>query len=339
MNQFLIASTIEELHVEITTQCNAACPMCARNNHGFGLADKLQLNSWKLGDELKVFSTDLPNLKRAFFCGTHGDPVAAPYLFEAVQACKNLGVIVEIFTNGSLRSGNWWTKITNILTKDDKIIFGIDGIDTNHLYRQNTNIDTILRNLKICCNSNVTTQWDFLVFAHNEHELENCKSIAKELGVNKFRIRKTPRFSSNKHDVRNNINEITHYISPPTNPEFLHPDFKIIQHIANHRPDKYNVQCIYKSAKKIYVNSKLEVLPCCYISDDNEKGRINDSTQLHLPQILPSLRSSSWADILNTPFYNHKLVQSFTGTNTITRCISTCGVIQREHNQNQIVKL
>lgn len=333
-NNYLTPETIEELHVEITTLCNASCPMCARNVNGGKLSESLKINSWQLGDELKVFTKDLPNLKRVFFCGTHGDPIAAPYLFEAVKAAKDIGISIEIFTNGSLKTISWWEKFTRILTENDKIIFGIDGIKTNHLYRQNTNIEKILENLKICIKGKVKTQWDFLVFEHNEDELDECKTFAKDIGVDFFRIRKTARFRNDKFPVLNSAGDITHYLKPPKNLELRHPNYHTLIELTRSLPKDYNIDCLYKKQKKIYVNSNLEVFPCCYISDNKENGTINvDKLTIQVPYSEMSLREKSWSDILQTQFYDNDLVTSFSQTNALSRCITTCGVVRREENQ------
>lgn len=337
--KFLTVDSIEEIHVEVTNLCNAACPMCARNNNGYGLTDNPGWGHWVEGDELIVFSKDLINLKKVYFCGTHGDPIAYPFLLAAVKYCKERNLQVEIFTNGSLRSGSWWNKLLAYLDKDDKIVFGIDGIETNHLYRQNTDIEKILNNVKLAVNSGIIVQWDFLAFKHNEHELEKCKDIAKELGVKQFRIRKTARFSDNKFEVKNSNNEIAYYLEPPTDTSLRHPDFEKIKELYSSVPKEYNITCLYKEAKKIYINSRLEVFPCCYISDVNERMQLNiDKEVLQVPLAEMSLRNKSWKEILNIPFYKEELINSFKSNNTIQRCIFTCGVVDRETNQNMIVK-
>lgn len=317
--------------------------MCARNDHGSGVSPNPGLGSWLDSDVKLAFSTDLPNLNKVYFCGTHGDPLASDCLFECIRYCKSRNVDIEIFTNGSLRSAKWWNDLVSMLTPNDKIVFGVDGIKTNHLYRQNTNIDKILSNMEICCNSPVTVQWDFLAFRHNEHELDECRDVAKRLGVDRFRIRKTARWNmsqGNRYPVKNANGDITHYLEPPINPDLVHPDIDKITDMAHKPLDGYKIECIYREARKMYINSRMEVFPCCYISSDNEELRINrKSDSLHVPFNEFNLREKTWREIFDHRFYKDDLVNSFTGTNTITRCIKTCGLIKRESNQNEMKQI
>lgn len=372
---YLKLENIRELHVEITNNCNAACPMCARNIFGQGIRPGRGPGDWSIEEIHKVFDKNaLPNLKFVYFCGTHGDPLAARNVFEAIKAAKDLGAGIEMFTNGSLKTESWWKKLVDILDERDRITFGVDGIETNHLYRQKTNIDKIMKHMKICCDSRVKVRWDFLAFKHNEHEYEKCQKLAKDIGVTDFRLRRTARFDvfKIKFPVLNDNQEITHFLEPPDREELRHPSLKEMGQMANKLyniddkeeitndsikkyfpPDRtdykyvdkpllatdYQINCIYQEAKKIYVNSRMEVYPCCYISDEYENWKTLANGQLPYPIGELSLRDKTWHEILDHKFFKEDLVKSWTNDNVIPRCIRTCGLVKREAEQNVKVKL
>jgi len=362
----LTLDEITSLHVEITNKCNAACPMCGRNIFGGKTRNLRGLSEWSLADISHVITPNLTSLEEIEFCGTHGDPIVAKNLIEAVKLAKSRDVRVRIITNGSYNDTKWWTELLSYLGKNDTVVFGIDGIETNHLYRIHTNIELVMANLKLCCASPIRVDWDFLVFKHNEHELEKCKNLAHELGIRRFRIRRTPRFSDiYPYPAVNNKNQITHYLELPENPELRHPDIDgLSQMVGQHDGlDENKVQtmiaaiesrttpivteeqpyfswkpetitCLYRKEKKIYVNSRLEVFPCCYISDEYETVKNKYVHQLQYPIGELSLRHNTWEEILNHPFYAHELGASLSQNNTISRCIKSCGVFDREKNQN-----
>lgn len=351
---YIRPETIEELHIEITNLCNASCPMCDRNIHGGVNRPGRGLSEWSLDDIKKVFK-DLSNLKLVDFCGTHGDPLAAKHFFEAVKEAKSTGAVVQIFTNGSLRTENWWKKLIKILGPKDRITFGVDGVETNHLYRQNTNIDKILKNMQLCCDADIEVRWDFLVFKHNEHEMENCKKIAKEMGVKYFRFRRTARFDRHvKFPVFDKNFNVTHYLEPPVQEEWRHPGTKEmgmilsdLQMIGKRRadmtdfdyaekalPESWKINCIYQEAKKIYVNSRTEVFPCCYISDEYETYKTLASGQLSYPMGELTLREKTWNQILSHKYFAEDLVKSWQQKNVHPRCIRTCSKVKREAQQN-----
>jgi len=372
---YLELNEIQELHVEITNNCNAACPMCARNIFGQGNRPGRGISDWTIEEIHKVFDKKvLPNLKYVYFCGTHGDPLAARNVFEAIKAAKDLGAGMEMFTNGSLKTESWWKELCSILDERDRITFSVDGIETNHLYRQKTNIDKIMRHMKICCESKVKVRWDFLAFKHNEHEYEPCQKLAKIMGVDHFRLRRTARFDifKTKFPVLNDNKEITHFLEPPEREDLKHPSLKEMGKIAskiygdefnidlnndniqdffppqrnNYKyvdkelpADDYCISCIYQEAKKMYVNSRLEVHPCCYISDEYENYKTLANGQLPYPIGELSLKDKTWEEILTHDFFKKDLVNSWTGENVIPRCIRTCGVVKREAEQNVKVEL
>jgi MoaA/NifB/PqqE/SkfB family radical SAM enzyme len=344
--KYLSPEQVEQIHLEISTLCNAACPMCARNSHGGGVLSTVRLNQWDLNDIRRVFTDELTGLKLVQFCGTHGDPITASYLIETVRYIKNKNIRIEIHTNGSLRSLSWWRELLTLLDNDDMITFGIDGIETNDLYRQNTDIDRILERLKMSCESRCQVQWDYLVFRHNEHEIERSKQIAREYGVDRFRIRKTARFdSTKKFRVMNSEGVVVRYLEPPENVEYRHPDLDKITQLhqllkTESQLVTYNIECQYQKKNKIYVNSRLEVFPCCYISDENEYQRLNINPEtIHMPIERLNLRTHTWSEILNDSYYSTELVDSFTNNKTHTRCVKTCGVVDRERGQSQRVEL
>ena len=47
-------SELRQIHLEITSNCQASCPMCTRNIHGGLPNDLLQLNSWSLEQYKKI---------------------------------------------------------------------------------------------------------------------------------------------------------------------------------------------------------------------------------------------------------------------------------------------
>jgi hypothetical protein len=104
-------------------------------------------------------------------------------------------------------------------------------------------------------------------------------------------------------------------------------------------PSNYQIKCVYKEAGQIYVNTKLEVFPCCYISDEKERGRLNRNvSQVHMPISELNLKNKTWTEIFDHPFYKQKIVESFGSSDRLDRCVFTCGVVEREKNQNQIVE-
>jgi MoaA/NifB/PqqE/SkfB family radical SAM enzyme len=373
---FLELDNVLELHVEITNACNAACPMCARSVFGGPLRLDQGLSDWTLEDIKRVFNKEkLPNLRFVYFCGTHGDPLASKNVFEAIKAVKDMGADIEMFTNGSLKTDDWWRKLTAILGPGDRMTFGVDGLKTNHLYRQNTDIDKILSHMRICCESECKVRWDFLAFKHNEHEYEECQRLAHEMGVDDFRLRRTARFDvfKTKFPVINNDGDITHFLEPPEQEELRHPNLKEMgemtskmhgdmydgaeltkESLKKFYPPKrtwykfqdkplpaenFSIDCIYKGYKKLYVNSRMEVYPCCYISDEYENFKTLANGQLPYPKGELTLRDKDWDEILEHPFFAHQLEDSWTSDNVIPRCVRTCGVVKREAEQNVSIEL
>lgn len=191
------------LHLELTSRCNALCPMCARTT---GLDHDAEL--LKKRDDLPLVDTDpkilekmleemkpyLPN--HVFINGNFGDPIMYPHLLEVVKMYKDAGVPqVTLSTNGSAQTEQWWRDLANIMRKPDKVIFAIDGLeDTNHLYRVNTKWSTIMRNAKAFIEEGGVARWDFIGFKHNEHQIEEARQLADDMGFVKFRYKKSNRY-------------------------------------------------------------------------------------------------------------------------------------------------
>ena len=70
-------------------------------------------------------------------------------------------------------------------------------------------------------------RWDFIVFAHNEHQVEDAEALAKKMGFEKFQYKKSARFFSNvagttkeMHQASNRKGVPTTLLQIPSNPKY-----------------------------------------------------------------------------------------------------------------------
>lgn len=198
-----IGFDVKVLHLELTSRCNALCPMCARTT-GLDYDNELL----KKRDDLNLIDTDPQLIKNVleqlqpfvpehvFINGNFGDPIMYPYLLDVVRMCKDAGVPqVTLSTNGSAQTETWWRELAQIMRKPDKVIFAIDGLeDTNHLYRVNTKWSTIMRNAKAFIEEGGVARWDYIGFEHNEHQIDEARQLADDMGFVTFRYKKSNRY-------------------------------------------------------------------------------------------------------------------------------------------------
>src|SRR6056297_405452 len=149
---YLQKNEIEQFTIELTTRCNAGCPMCSRYNENWDTrAPNKQLPMLDFDfDIFKNFFTPeiLANLKCILFNGKFGDALMHKDFLKFVRYIKtHSSAKIITHTNGSLRSVTWWKELANILDSKDIVTFNIDGLgDTNHIYRQKTDFEKIKRN-------------------------------------------------------------------------------------------------------------------------------------------------------------------------------------------------
>lgn len=178
-------------HIEPTSKCLLECPLCDRTWF-YEKFKKRLTHEIDIEQLVKFFKDHSPTVS---MCGNNGDPIYHSKFHELCSELKKINCTIEITTNGSGRKKEWWEKLCSILSDDDSITFSIDGLeDTNHLYRKNAKWDSIIDAIGVVTKYHIDTTWKYIVFKHNQHQLEDAKAMSKMLGIKNFQLEKSDRW-------------------------------------------------------------------------------------------------------------------------------------------------
>lgn len=243
---------IKTVHLEMTEACNASCPMCARNLNGGEVNPYLHDAELGISDIERIFPVDfVKQLNRIYMCGNYGDPAVAKDTLEAFAYFRehNAKLNLSMHTNGSIKKPEWWAELAAVINKRGHVIFGLDGLeDTNHLYRQGTVWKKIMRNVEAFIAAGGRARWDYIVFAHNEHQVEEARALSEKMGFEKFNVKKSNRFFSNtrgevkaEHQAGNRKGATT-LLAMPENPLYHNAALKSLETITrDQKSDPYQL--------------------------------------------------------------------------------------------------
>ena len=271
-------STIRSVHLEISTRCNASCPLCPRNLSGYDADLGYPVHDMSLTEAQYIFPVAfLQQLDRILINGNFGDFVTARYGLAIVKyfAESNPKMRIVISTNASAKPGIWEElgRIPNLI-----VGFDIDGLeDTHSLYRRNTNWQLVIKNAKKFIAAGGTAVWRMINFSHNRHQIDECRQMSVELGFSKFdllddgrnagpvydkrgdyayKLGSDPNFKDTEYPKRIEIWEEWSAVGPT--PAARLEQYKSI-------PIKQTIDCHSTKNKEIYVTATGEVYPCCWL--------------------------------------------------------------------------
>jgi MoaA/NifB/PqqE/SkfB family radical SAM enzyme len=331
--------TIELLEVENSSICNAECPQCTRQ----GLGDD---RSWFKQDylRLEVFE-NIPDeiwagIKKVSFAGTMGDPCAAPNFIQIINWIRNKcpNAFINVETNGGLKSAQFWKRLARSLDGHGRVQFAIDGLnDTNHIYRVRVDWGKLMANVKAFIDEGGDAAWQFIVFKHNEHQVDEARQMALDLGFTLFNIKKSHRFVFDEIFQYSKLGSGNIPIQPPSNEVFVHPVL-----LTKTKPATLNgmiedafgkcISCFVKDEKSLYLDHLGRLFPCCFIGGSiymYEYYRINDAWNEiwdNYGKDKISLYNHGWHEILDGEFFA-RIEESWTAIkkeNTIFVCGTTC---------------
>jgi len=230
------------LHVEPTDVCQLACPLCARETDpAFNKALKHHLTVEQIKDKFNV--EFIQQLDKMFMCGNYGDPAAGAHTVDIYNYFRsvNPAITLGMNTNGSLQTKQWWTQLGKLLNQPrDYVVFSIDGLaDTNHIYRKNSNWGKLIENVTAFIDAGGHAHWDMLVYAHNQHQVDQCAEFAHSLGFTWFRA---------KVSKRPYINGLEFPIGWQDPKQEAGP-----------------IQCIAVQEQSTYIDAQGRVSPCCWL--------------------------------------------------------------------------
>jgi len=177
---------VGNIHLEITSKCNARCPQCIRNFHNSPHTDPtLPEEELSLDELIKILDDPMfSDVYAININGVYGDIVMHSDPLPLLQEILRRNIYINLHTNGSGLSKHFWEEIGKLQLH---VVFALDGLaDTHHLYRRNTRFDITLANAETFINNGGTAVWQFIVFKHNKHQVDEARELAKEKGFIKF---------------------------------------------------------------------------------------------------------------------------------------------------------
>lgn len=258
------------VHVEITSMCNAQCPMCSRYTLDGFVQPELDESHLSADLFYKLFNDEfVKQLDHVYFSGVYGDPCMHPNLIEFCKYLIDAGIKVKVDSNAGYRKPDFWKTLAELGVA---VNFAVDGLkETNHLYRRNVKWEIVEANMRAFSQAAGKAQWNFIVFEHNEHEIDAAKQFAQELNFD-FRVKVTQKFRRFKTwDVMDQ--GVKQYnINPPTSEEYRHSNIGKRRFTISPAPpedlakfDNTTVKCKSLDRNEIFLNYQGYVLPCCYL--------------------------------------------------------------------------
>lgn len=339
-------SEITQIEFGVTSNCNAACPLCARQLIGTSNLDpNIALNNLSL-DLFKKITDDLGNDAthiNADFCGTVGDIIAHPQAEEIITYASKHYKETNLHTNGSAKSKVFWANIAKL--DNVHVTFSIDGLeDTNNIYRINTNFSTIIENAKTFINAGGYAIWKFIKFSHNEHQTDIAKKLAFDLGFKQFTTIPSTRWVLPKVDVtkdayKRKINKTSKSIE-------LKPasDSNLVKSIWYREFKFKEINCRTIADKYVYIDETGKLWPCCHFHSHYAAKRPSfidfwKNIENYYGKDFNSLINNTVKQVLESEFFKEYLQESFTNPDKVCyRCIQTCSVDKELQRTNDYKK-
>lgn len=249
---------VKSLHLETTEKCQAGCPICPRHTKD-GSVNPLLVNAeLSIAQVRKFFSRSfVKQLYKMYMCGNYGEPIIAKDSLEIFEYFRynNPSMGLDLHTNGGARTSDWWKDLASVLYNEhSKVIFSFDGLsDTNDIYRKNVNWDIAMNSAKSFIDAGGNAVWSFIVFKHNEHQVEEARLLSEKMGFKKFVAKKSARFRKDHHHP---------YLEMPTNPLYQNKTLPFVSYDY----DNAEIDCIVKDSGNIYVSARGLLFPCCWIA-------------------------------------------------------------------------
>lgn len=274
---------IRTVHVELTTRCNARCPMCMRNYRGYDYNSGYPDVELTLAQFQHIFTPDFLRqltgshlqsdspLRGVNFNGNLGDFALARDGADIVEYIVSHGTTVNINTNGSLRNPAWWARMA---LPGVQIGFALDGLaDTHSLYRQDTDWTRVIENARAFIEAGGQAIWRFVPFDHNRHQEAECRQLARELGFTRFENIWDGRDTG---PVFTRDGNYSHHLGKNDFHEGRIPPIKILldDHLQWFEQSKDNIpqdqpnikySCRHLKNQEIYLAADGTVYPCCFL--------------------------------------------------------------------------
>jgi len=179
------------LHLDPTNICNLRCPFCAT---GAG-ENPVPKGNLTFSDFKKIFDQLKDYLVITRLDGS-GEPFLNPDIYRMVEYASDSGVLSAISTNFTTLGEEGLKRILD--SGLDYLIIALDGA-TKEVYEEYRiganfekvieNIESIVRLKKEYGKKNPFIEIQFIIFKHNEHQIEDMKSLSERLDVDRLVIK------------------------------------------------------------------------------------------------------------------------------------------------------
>lgn len=336
---YITTDNLTHIMAEMTDYCNAACPMCNRYDWDLNLLKKitnthhttLEFIKDKIGEKI------ISKLKGWLCQGTYGDALMNPQTLDIFKYLKevNPNINIGMITNGGTRSVDFWKTLAELKVN---VTFSIDGLeDTNHLYRRNVKWDRLMKNVNAFITNGGRASWSFLVFKHNQNQIEDARQLSKELGFKNFECAFSERWQD--FDSEGNYRDITslkvddYFIEKPEEQkkDFIkksEDDLTLSKNVfqTEDKNDfftrKISCWACQPTKHEIYLRANGYVSPCCILGDVER----NEPKQLIKDYKKINLHHTDLRTILEGEFFRDISDGINGGEKRLQGCYHTCGV-------------
>ena len=355
---------IQHLDLESSSLCNASCAICNRRYSGGSKVENLVETYVTLEQFVSWFPVDfIKNLVGMSMCGNYGDSMTNPELLNILRYALSINpnLVITMNTNASGRSPEFWTELSELIGPTGQIVFSVDGLaDTNWIYRRGTYWSKIMMAMENYKKGPGGSEWHFLVFKHNQHQIEEARELAKSLGIDKFYEKKAFGFENNSSgfEVFTDNNRILYTINPPTDEKFdtgaylqsfrnldekgalekiqgkICPTYTQTDTPLNEWEislGKTCIDCLVLKSNSIFVSSEGLVFPCCmtagklYAPDNPESVQLKNFVN-HVGKDNMNINNVSLQEIINNDIFQVAWPETWEDDNVSNKRLRVCSV-------------
>ena len=223
----------------------------------------------------------IKSLDKVFMCGNYGDPAAGAYTGDIYKWIRQLNptVTLGMNTNGAIQNTFWWHEIGRLFNQPrDYVVFSIDGLeDTNGVYRKGVNWTKLMQNAQAFIEAGGSAHWDMLIYQHNEHQVDECEQLARDMGFKWFRAKVSKR-----------------------------PLIGRLEWPRNYQAHSFEgaIKCHAQQEKSAYIDARGNLSPCCWIGGTQTDFVRTDSVVDFYPKKHATCVATCSTDQSQTAFSN-----------------------------------